>query len=42
MLVSSQNTSSSSRLSDSTMPSIAAMNSISWLKNLPAGSSWCR
>ena len=41
MLVSSQNTSSSSRLSDSTRPSIAAMNSISWLKNLPTGSSWC-
>ena len=31
MLVSSQNTTSSSRLSDSAMPSIAAMNSISRL-----------
>ena len=37
-LVSSQNTTSSNRLSARTMPSIAAMKSISRPKNFPAGS----
>ena len=42
MLVSSQNTTSSNRLSDSTTPNMAAMNSIMKLKNLPAESSGAR